>query len=1111
MTAQTPRPRSFLLFPSAPYAAAVRPLARETTLSFLERLAGRWHTSATDLIAEFFATRNRPTMSSLKPGGEVYFNADARARFAALSRVPPEHLHRALPAWSRLEPQGHHDAGPAATFYSIGSLAPTAAACVNCTAARTGRAEPARLYTAVHQHICARHQLWLPDTRQTGPGSAIGWVSLTGLPEVVRAHQRHAVLLRRRHDAADAYPVAQAVITAWWDADRFQESLWPQRLERLHTANRRLPLPRPVVRDVVTYPETVTLAGLLASPHWQQQVRADAGKHRPHSPTDVPAFTGELARRLHRPWLAEALAQDASGPLVTWLRSCWHSHAGQRERTRNMWWVAPAYRASAVPAADTGPQPGSLTGNTAHGKSSAKEGSNGVVEGFARGFALAREFAAEQGHLCIPHRYERNGFKLGLWLANQRAMGPSLPPERIRALAALDPGWNLPGGGRWQRNYLKARRLTEAGTRISPETGFPGTSENLGTWLYRQCQRYEGLHPQQQNLLAAIGITADRARRARRRLRSAEEIRAEALDHAHGYFRRHGHLCARSTDTHAGFPIGQWLSNLRVRARRGQLDPALTQHLAALDPWWAAPWPSDWQRACYAVRDLVCSGHILDPESAFTAFNDALGQWLYAQCVTYPDLAGEQRRQLAAVGLTEQAAATARPTPATDHPSLETGLHYARSYAALHGDLNASFPEQHEGFRIGAWLARQRRQANLHTAKFASPYPADPLLEALDLWWNPPWDADWQTNHRAARRLIEDGLALLPAQGFPGTPDWTGQWLYTQCIAYPHLHPGQQHRLTRLGITAAHVSTAQPRRITQQASFDTGLGHARSHAAQHGHLAVPTSARHDGYRLGTWLATQRQRATGGQLPRTRADALTAIDPWWNPPWGMPWQITHHTIRNQIRGHALHAAAGFPGLPPGATRWLLTQCLTYDDLHPGQQRLLTDLGITAEDAHTARPQHEARPRPHPGADRPRPTTVSSSIDAGLPYARSYAALHGGLGTAHYDVEHNGFPLGWWLYEQRKRARAHHRRTGHPWPHHHALATLDPWWNPPWRISWQHTYTTLHATLTAGQPPSTGQRRWLATQHAHWHRLHPDQHTLLTTLEPTPTSPSAAQPT
>lgn len=1085
-------------------AVRVAPLSGEVTLSFVGRVASRYRLTARELIGALVDVKRRPNLYTVRPDSEVIFNAETRAVLAAFCRMPEEHLHRALPTWDTDPPTGKPGSGPAAWIRTAGTIAPTGPGCRACTATATKGREEARRYLAPHDRICTTHQCWrleapLTGGTTTGPGE----LDLRNTPRIVAAQHRHVRLLRRYPHTADAFTTAQAVLASWWNEPWPEETAWPERLRQMTHGDAAW---RDAARDAVTYPEAVTLTAFLADPRVQRQLLAGAGAHQPHALTDVPGFAGELARRLQRPWLADRLGALTTGPLNAWIRACIRTRAGHKPKTRSMWHVSPPHRpepVSRILAESRAADEPSGKPKLEPGPSPAPDGAE-AAKGFERGLRHARAYAAAHGHLCVPYQHEKDGFLLGLWLSNQRAAGPQLSPERSQALSDLDPWWNPPWSTQWQRIYLRARRLLDSGTDITPEQGFPGTSENLGTWLYRQCQIYDSLHPQQRKLLAQIGLTTETARHARPRRRNIAEARDQGLSSARAYWKQHGHLCASAADTHAGFPIGQWLANLRVRARRSRLDPAVAQQLHAMDPWWAPAWPSDWQRACYTVRDLVRSGHTLDPENAFISFDDELGQWLYTQCAVYPGLAVEQRRQLASVGLTEQTAATAHPNPATRRPSSETGLHYARSYAAQHGDLNASPNDRHEGFPVGGWLARQRHQAGIYISKFTAPYPADPLLAAIDPWWNPPWKGDWQTNHRAARKLVEDGLILLPEQGFPGTPDWTGQWLYTQCIAYQRLHPGQQHRLTHLGITAEGARTARPRRVTQQASFETGLDHARSYAARHGHLAVPKTESHHGYRLGTWLADKRQRAAGGTLPRSRAEALNAVDPCWNPPWGLPWQTTYHAVRTKTRGHALNAEAGFPGLPPDTTRWLLTQCINYDDLHQGQQQLLTDLGITPQDARAARPQQETRTPSQAGASRPRPTTVSSSIDGGLPYARLYARTHDGLGTAHYDTEHDGFPLGWWLYEQRKRANAHTRRTDRPWPHEHALAALDPWWNPPWRISWQHTYTKLRSDLAEHQHPSTSQRRWLTTQHTNWPALHPDQRTLLTTIGLNPTN-------
>nr|WP_250850745.1 helicase associated domain-containing protein [Streptomyces malaysiensis] len=246
------------------------------------------------------------------------------------------------------------------------------------------------------------------------------------------------------------------------------------------------------------------------------------------------------------------------------------------------------------------------------------------------------------------------------------------------------------------------------------------------------------------------------------------------------------------------------------------------------------------------------------------------------------------------------------PNPATRHPATETGLHYARTWAAEHGTLDLPRTTHHAGFPLGRWLVRQRHQANLHRELSDTPWPHEEALACIDPYWNPPWGMKWQRRYQAARAQLTPGHALAPNQGFPGTPDWTGQWLYNQCTVYDNLHPHQQQLLADLGLTAEDARAAQPRRIPQAAAFTAGLAHARAWARQHGNLAVPEPARHDGYRLGAWLRAQRRRANRGKLPTDRTKALEAIDPHWNPAGGLRWhQRLPHRPHAHHRPHPGH--------------------------------------------------------------------------------------------------------------------------------------------------------------------------------------------------------------
>ncbi|MFE9968252.1 helicase associated domain-containing protein [Streptomyces sp. NPDC005525] len=863
----------------------------------MSRVASRYRLTAKELIGALMDVGRRPNLFTVRPDGEVVFNAEARAVVAAFCRMPEEHLHRAMPGWGRDVAPGRLGNGPAAWVRTAATIGPTGPGCRACTATATQAREEARRYLLPHGRVCVKHRCWMLETPVVdGATAGPGQVDLRHVPQIGAAQRRHVRLLRRHPHAAEAFTMAQAILAPWWDESWPEESLWPERL-RLMTPCNDLAW-RAVARDAVTYPEAVTLTAVLADTGVQKQLLADAGRHQPHALADVPGFVGELARRLERPWIADRLSAITTGPLNAWVRACVRSHAGHKPKTRSMWRVSPPHRPTPVSRllAEGRPKDEVPVKPESPSAPDTAETAESAAKGFARGLRHAHAYAAEHGNLCAPNTACEEGFAVGLWLANQRAAGPELAPERAAALHSLDPWWNPPWNLWWQRVYHRAQAHVRAGHFLAPELGFPGTREGLGEWLYDQCTAYHQLHPQQQRLLTDIGITPERARAAKPRRKNLKAVRRTALDHARSYAARHGHLCAPTSVCQDGFAIGKWLHSQRVRARRGQLEPALNQALAVIDSWWNPPWPTDWQREHHIAQAAVAAGALLDPEAGFRNFDDHTGQWLYAQYVNYTVLQPGQQHLLARLGITEPVAGTAVPNPTTRHPAMETGLYYARSWAAKHGNLDLSRTAHYGGFPLGRWLVRQRHQANLHHERFDSPWPHEESLARIDPYWNPPWGMVWQRRYQAARAQLAPGQTLAPDKGFPGTPDWTGQWLYGQCAVYDELHPRQQQLLTELGLTAESARAARPRRIAQAAAFAAGLVHARGWADQHGHLAVTGDTSHDGYPLGKWLAHQRKRAARGRLPDDRARALAALDPWWNPPWTMRWQQALHTAR-----------------------------------------------------------------------------------------------------------------------------------------------------------------------------------------------------------------------
>ncbi|WP_406259361.1 Helicase associated domain protein [Actinacidiphila glaucinigra] len=1069
----------------------VVPLQGEMTQSFLIRLAARYGMAFKDLLAAIVNVGGLPNvMGRARPDSEIYLNQEAREQVAQLCRVPQSHLLRALPAWAQEEPRRRFATGPAAQFHHTAEkVRRWGPACPACTARRTGRREDARLYLGPEQLVCLAHHRWLMQM----PGTVGRVVDLAGSGQVLEAWGRHMRLLRRSARAADAFEVAQAVTASWWWQMWPREHVWPARLRSLAGEGVDQDVWRVVARELVTYPETVALAALLASDGFRQRVVAEAQGHVPFRLADLPTLLTAVAGCVRRPWYVGQLAQETSGPLFAWAYQCVRAQGGTSASGQEMWMVAPAHRQRPL-VDELAVRARGEPGQRAEGKRR-RGHSRQADEAFAAGLAHARRYVRQHGNLAVPKDHVVDSYRLGEWLGNVAARAWAMAPDRAQALAALDPWWNVPWSAQWQRSYYRARDHAAVAGPPDAAAGFPGTEILNGEWLYLQCTRYRTLHPEQRRLLADIGITAEAARAALPRRISIWTSFETGLTHARSYAAEHGSL-ATADAVYQGYPLGSWLTRQRRRARRSPEPTKRSRALDAVDPWWNPPWGLAWQRSYAQARRLVESGSGLDVKDGFPGAEAEIALWLSRQCAAYRRLDPARQRLLAGIGITAEEAAKVDPDqqrlPArgitAENKAAKVrgqagaaqevneqvaaaglweldGMASARSFAAARGHLAVPSEYVHDGFALGRWLVEQRRQDRRHAAAAEGAWPRGRLLAELDPWWNPPWPYLWQRSYQRARRRWQKGRLEVPGPQRGRDEDEVTVWLRRQCVRHDVLQREQQNLLADIGITCA-VARAVTEADPGPARADTGLAHARSYAAEHGHLAMAERTRHHGYPLGRWLLRQRHRVAEGRTDPARIAALNALDPHWNPPWPLAWQRAYHRARTTTASDKPTVAQ---------RRWITTQTRLWDSLHPAQQKLLTDLG--------AAPATE--PVPTPTTKRHYPP------GEGLPHARSYAAAHGHL-AVFKNTRHHDFALGHWLIQQRRKARAGilSARTLQE------LTLLDPWWNPPWPFAWQrqyHQHRALHAT---GRPLPPDLQRWTRKQTTLWHQLHPHQQALLT---------------
>ncbi|WP_432177149.1 Helicase associated domain protein [Streptomyces sp. Tue6028] len=276
--------------------------------------------------------------------------------------------------------------------------------------------------------------------------------------------------------------------------------------------------------------------------------------------------------------------------------------------------------------------------------------------------------------------------------------------------------------------------------------------------------------------------------------------------------------------------------------------------------------------------------------------------------------------------------------------------------------------------------------------RFDRPTQAEDIALALSLRVLAPKSAEWRRGLNAARRYhrIHHHLDVpQPHEDTNGYP--LGRWLTWQ----RHLHTtgaldaARAHALERLDIIW------DPR----QQAFERGLAHAAAHVTRRGHLAVPVDEVQDDFPLGRWLATQRSRAA--TLSAERAAALTALDPWWNPPWPITWQRAYHAARQQREKYPSDTSVG---------EWLTAQRTRSDDLHSEQRRLLKELGLDVPDV----PAASSQGSPLPARER--------AFQRGLAAARSFRAREGHLNVPQRHIEEvdgERVRLGQWLSNLNRR--------------------------------------------------------------------------------------------
>jgi hypothetical protein len=271
----------------------IPPFLGETTNSYLYRLAVANQLHPDDLRAHLRGTRRHAPITLVG--------------LAAATGRPAHSLSHALP---ELRPDTTPGADPPVPVHVRRTI------CWRC-AARRGAFIFAVTWQPAEVTLCPNHLIWLGPPARAYRG---GQYDVRDLPEILHAQRRHYRLARRygRQTAADAFAEA-AHITALWARHGFHGDRRKPLIYAFLGHNPltgRLPSGDPIT-PVVTYPETVDLAHVLAMPRWRHPTS-------PANKPDVRQFRRDINHHVAIQYHPEDRPYD---PLFRWFQKHHDVHA----------------------------------------------------------------------------------------------------------------------------------------------------------------------------------------------------------------------------------------------------------------------------------------------------------------------------------------------------------------------------------------------------------------------------------------------------------------------------------------------------------------------------------------------------------------------------------------------------------------------------------------------------------------------------------------------------------------------------------------------------------------------------------------------------------------
>jgi superfamily II DNA or RNA helicase len=461
-------------------------------------------------------------------------------------------------------------------------------------------------------------------------------------------------------------------------------------------------------------------------------------------------------------------------------------------------------------------------------------------------FGRLQSYKNRVGDCRVPIRHLENGYKLGSWVANQRAGKDKLSKERRERLDDIGFEWD-PLLADWEEGFrclkLYKDRIGDCRVPLNHiENGF-----RLGRWARNGRDQRYSFSKERRRRLDDIGFVWG----------TYSDSWEKGFRHLIVYKSRVGDCRVPAKHLEQGFKLGSWVSV--QRKEKTQLSEEQRKRLDELEFDWDI-FSTNWEKALgYLQRYKERVGDCRVPQNHIE-HGFKLGNWVGKQRKAENGLSEERRKRLDDMGFVWNAFST----------NWEHEFSVLKLYKDRVGDCRVPLNHIENGVRLGRWVNIERKRKNrsfderkkrLDDIGFDIGFVRDAYSDSwkkgfshLEVYKDRVGDCRVPANH------LENGYKL-------------GSWVIGQRYEKNQLSEEQRKRLDELGFDWDIYLR----------EWEKAIGYLKTYKDRVGDCLVPYRHIENRFKLGSWVGKQRREKN--RMSEERQKRLDDMGFVWNPRTG----------------------------------------------------------------------------------------------------------------------------------------------------------------------------------------------------------------------------------